>query len=105
MPRATLAARHRSTKPTLDLNKRFNTPIESMKIEFRAEAYNIFNHTNLYLPSHQRFAAHRNANSGHRGNSTERQAIHHDRKSYQRRTDQLPPSSPAFFSLHPKFTF
>ena len=34
----------------LDLNKRFNTPIESMKIEFRAEAYNIFNHTNLYLP-------------------------------------------------------
>jgi hypothetical protein len=35
----------------LDLNKRFSTPIESMKIEFRAEAYNVFNHTNLYLPS------------------------------------------------------
>ena len=35
----------------LDLNKRFNTPIESMKIEFRAEAYNVFNHTNLYLPN------------------------------------------------------
>jgi hypothetical protein len=33
-----------------DINKRFNTPVESMKIEFRAEAYNIFNHTNLYLP-------------------------------------------------------
>jgi hypothetical protein len=35
----------------LDVNKKFNTPIESMKIEFRAEAYNVFNHTNLYLPS------------------------------------------------------
>ena len=34
----------------LDLNKRFNTPIESLKVEFRAEAYNVFNHTNLYLP-------------------------------------------------------
>jgi hypothetical protein len=34
-----------------DLNKKFNTPLESMKIEFRAEAYNLFNHTNLYLPS------------------------------------------------------
>ena len=42
----------------LDLNKRFNTPIESLKIEFRAEAYNVFNHTNLYLPGHQRFAGH-----------------------------------------------
>jgi hypothetical protein len=35
----------------LDLNKRFSTPIEGLKIEFRAEAYNLFNHTNLYLPS------------------------------------------------------
>jgi hypothetical protein len=35
----------------LDVNKKFNTPIESLKIEFRAEAYNVFNHTNLYLPS------------------------------------------------------
>jgi hypothetical protein len=35
----------------LDLNKRFSTPIERLNIEFRAEAYNIFNHTNLYLPS------------------------------------------------------
>ena len=35
----------------LDLNKRFSTPIERMKVEFRAEFYNILNHTNLYLPS------------------------------------------------------
>jgi len=34
----------------LDLNKRFNLPVESMKLEFRAEAYNVFNHTNFYLP-------------------------------------------------------
>jgi hypothetical protein len=33
------------------LNKHFNTPVESVKVEFRAEAYNVFNHTNLYLPS------------------------------------------------------
>jgi hypothetical protein len=33
------------------MNKRFNTPIDRMKIEFRAELYNIFNHTNLYLPA------------------------------------------------------
>jgi len=35
----------------LDINKRFSTPMKSLKIEFRAEAYNIFNHTNLYYPS------------------------------------------------------
>jgi hypothetical protein len=35
----------------LSLNKRFATPLESLKVEFRTEAYNIFNHTNLYLPS------------------------------------------------------
>jgi len=35
----------------LALNKRFSTPLESMKIEFRSEFYNIFNHTNFYLPS------------------------------------------------------
>jgi hypothetical protein len=35
----------------LDLNKRFSTPVERMQIEFRAELYNVFNHTNLYLPS------------------------------------------------------
>lgn len=35
----------------LDLNKRFSTPIEGLKVEFRTELYNIFNHTNLYLPS------------------------------------------------------
>jgi hypothetical protein len=34
----------------LDINKKFNTPIESLRLEFRAEAYNLFNHTNLYLP-------------------------------------------------------
>jgi len=35
----------------LDINKKFNTPLESLKIEFRAEAYNVFNHTNFYLPN------------------------------------------------------
>ena len=35
----------------LDFNKRFSTPVESLKIEFRSELYNVFNHTNLYLPS------------------------------------------------------
>jgi hypothetical protein len=25
--------------------------MDNLKIEFRAEAYNVFNHTNLYLPS------------------------------------------------------
>ncbi len=34
----------------LAFNKKFNTPVERIKIEFRAEFYNIFNHTNLYLP-------------------------------------------------------
>ena len=33
------------------LNKRFSTPIETLKVEFRSEFYNIFNHANLYLPS------------------------------------------------------
>ena len=35
----------------LAANKKFSTPIESLKVEFRTELYNIFNHTNLYLPS------------------------------------------------------
>ncbi len=35
----------------LSLNKRFATPVEGLKVEFRTEAYNILNHTNLYLPS------------------------------------------------------
>jgi hypothetical protein len=35
----------------LDLNKTFSTHKEGMKIEFRSELYNVFNHTNLYLPS------------------------------------------------------
>jgi Carboxypeptidase regulatory-like domain/TonB dependent receptor len=34
----------------LALNKKFNTPIESLKVEFRTEFYNLFNHTNFYLP-------------------------------------------------------
>jgi hypothetical protein len=34
----------------LALNKNFNTPIESLKVQFRTELYNVFNHTNLYLP-------------------------------------------------------
>ena len=34
----------------LALNKRFSTPIEGLKVEFRSEFYNILNHTNLYLP-------------------------------------------------------
>ncbi len=33
------------------LNKRFATPIEGLKVEFRSEFYNVFNHTNLYLPN------------------------------------------------------
>lgn len=35
----------------LSLNKTFNTPVESMKVQFRSEFYNLFNHTNMYLPS------------------------------------------------------
>jgi hypothetical protein len=35
----------------LDFNKTFSTPREGLKIEFRSELYNIFNHSNLYLPS------------------------------------------------------
>jgi Carboxypeptidase regulatory-like domain/TonB dependent receptor/TonB-dependent Receptor Plug Domain len=35
----------------LALNKRFSTPVESLKVEFRTEFYNMFNHTNLFLPS------------------------------------------------------
>ena len=33
-----------------DLNKKFSTPIDRLKVEFRAELYNVFNHTNFYLP-------------------------------------------------------
>ncbi|WP_419803677.1 TonB-dependent receptor domain-containing protein [Terriglobus sp.] len=35
----------------LDLNKQFRLPLEGAKLEFRSELYNVFNHTNLYLPS------------------------------------------------------
>ena len=34
----------------LALNKTFITPIQGLKVEFRTEFYNLFNHTNLYLP-------------------------------------------------------
>ncbi len=34
----------------LAINKRFSTPLESLKVEFRAESYNLFNHTNFALP-------------------------------------------------------
>jgi hypothetical protein len=35
----------------LALNKKFATPIEGLKVEFRTEFYNVLNHTNLYLPT------------------------------------------------------
>ena len=35
----------------LALNKKFSTPIDRLKVEFRTEFYNLINHTNLYLPS------------------------------------------------------
>ncbi len=34
----------------LALNKKFNLPGDRLKMEFRTEIYNLFNHTNLYLP-------------------------------------------------------
>jgi hypothetical protein len=33
------------------LNKNFDTPLEGLKVQFRTELYNAFNHTNLYLPA------------------------------------------------------
>jgi hypothetical protein len=36
---------------SLSVNKQFKLPVENAKVEFRSEFYNIFNHTNLYLPS------------------------------------------------------
>jgi hypothetical protein len=35
----------------LALNKNFSTPIEGLKVQFRTEFYNLFNHTNPYLPN------------------------------------------------------
>ena len=34
----------------LAFNKRFDTPMESLKVEFRGELYNTFNHTNFTTP-------------------------------------------------------
>jgi hypothetical protein len=34
----------------LDINKKFSTPVDRLKIEFRTEIYNLLNHTNPYLP-------------------------------------------------------
>src|SRR6202000_2387473 len=34
----------------LALNKKFDLPFENLKMEFRSEFYNLFNHTNFYLP-------------------------------------------------------
>jgi len=31
-------------------NKRFDTPVETLKVEFRGELYNAFNHTNFTTP-------------------------------------------------------
>ena len=33
------------------INKRFDTPLEVLKIEFRGELYNAFNHTNFNTPA------------------------------------------------------
>jgi hypothetical protein len=34
----------------LSVNKKFITPVEGLNVEFRTELYNLFNHTNFYLP-------------------------------------------------------
>ena len=47
---ATRAAPRPSTRPTLRSTKNSTLRIESLKVEFRTEFYNLFNHTNLYLP-------------------------------------------------------
>jgi hypothetical protein len=38
------------TTLNLAFNKRFDTPVEQMKVEFRGELYNAFNHTNFTQP-------------------------------------------------------
>ncbi len=35
----------------VEVSKRFRMPVERAQLEFRSELYNVFNHTNLYLPS------------------------------------------------------
>jgi hypothetical protein len=52
------------------LNKKFSTPVESLKIEFRTEFYNLFNHTNYYLPSTIGGTQGSNASSGGQISST-----------------------------------
>jgi len=49
------ASRNPGRTPTFyqsdfSVNKKFSTPLEGLKVEFRTEFYNLFNHTNLYLP-------------------------------------------------------
>lgn len=34
----------------LSINKTFTTPVEGLKVEFRSEFYNLFNHTNFNIP-------------------------------------------------------
>ena len=38
------------TTLNLAFNKRFDTPMEQLKVEFRGELYNAFNHTNFTQP-------------------------------------------------------
>ena len=49
-PRATQGATPPFYETDLALNKKFNSPGDRLKMEFRTEIYNVFNHTNLYLP-------------------------------------------------------
>ena len=61
MRREIQGARRCFYETNLSLNKQFNIPIENLKVESPSEFYNIFNHTNLYLPSSglvARLAAH-----------------------------------------------
>ena len=49
------ASRNPGRTPTFNetdfaLNKNFTTPVEGLKLQFRTEFYNLFNHTNYYLP-------------------------------------------------------
>ena len=65
----------------LDLNKRFSAMNDRLKVEFRSEFYNIFNHTNLYLPggSGGGTASGTRINNGVYTSAYRRQRRHHDR--------------------------